>query len=123
MNILRTILFVFAILSITLVVGTRANAQDDIRKQIYKLFPQADANKDGVISASEEAAVRRQVVKRYPSSYVPSDSSAAAFSSRQELTSIMSMDGSLRVWCVSLLDRWAASRSSFSPRVQVWIAC
>jgi acetyl esterase/lipase len=41
------------------------NADDAIKKQILKLFPQADTDKDGVISNAEEAAVRRQVLKRF----------------------------------------------------------
>ena len=42
------------------------HADDAIKKQILKLFPQADTNKDGVISDEEEAALSRQVLKRYP---------------------------------------------------------
>jgi len=65
LNSLRTISFVFAVLSFTVAVEAAAHAQDDIRQQILKLFPQADTDKDGAISDAEEAAVRRQVVKRY----------------------------------------------------------
>jgi acetyl esterase len=42
------------------------NADDTTKKQILKLFPQADTNGDGVISDEEEAALSRQVLKRYP---------------------------------------------------------
>jgi hypothetical protein len=41
-------------------------ADDATRQQILKLFPQADTNKDGVISDAEEAVVSRQALKRYP---------------------------------------------------------
>ena len=44
----------------------RADANEHLKKQILKLFPQADANQDGVISDAEEAAVSRQALKRYP---------------------------------------------------------
>ncbi len=37
-----------------------------IKQQILKLFPQADTNKDGVISDAEEAVVSRRALKRYP---------------------------------------------------------
>ena len=49
-----------------LICSATVNADDAIKKQILKLFPQADTNKDGVISDEEEAAVSRQALKRYP---------------------------------------------------------
>ncbi len=53
--------------AVVLLIGSScANADDAIKKQILKLFPQADTNKDGVISDEEEAALGRQVLKRYP---------------------------------------------------------
>ena len=53
--------------AIAMLIGSSTtNADDAIRKQILKLFPQADADKDGVISDEEEAAARQQVVKRFP---------------------------------------------------------
>jgi hypothetical protein len=42
------------------------HADDAIKKKIMELYPQADTNKDGVISDEEEAALSRQVLKRYP---------------------------------------------------------
>lgn len=65
MNSLRTISLVFGVLSVTLFVEAANNAQDDIKQQILKLFPQADTDKDGVISDAEDEAVRRQVLKRF----------------------------------------------------------
>ena len=57
----------FACFPILLLIGASiVNADDATKKQILKLFPQADANKDGVISDEEEAALSRQVLKRYP---------------------------------------------------------
>ncbi|MEM7560970.1 MAG: hypothetical protein AAF394_17740, partial [Planctomycetota bacterium] len=43
-----------------------ASADDAIKRQILKLFPQADTNKDGVLSDAEEAAVSKQAMKRHP---------------------------------------------------------
>ena len=57
----------FACLTIALLPGSLCvNADDKIKSQILKHFPQADTNSDGVISDTEEAAARRQVLKRYP---------------------------------------------------------
>jgi len=57
----------FVCLAIVFLIGSPCvNADDDIKSQILKLFPQADANNDGVISDAEEAAVSRQALKRYP---------------------------------------------------------
>ena len=65
MNSLRTISIVFAVLSAIPAVEAVANPQDDIRQQLLKLIPQADNDKDGVISDAEEAAVRGQILKRF----------------------------------------------------------
>ena len=58
------------LLTLSLVAGlattTPINADDAIRTQILKLFPQADTNRDGVISDAKEAALSRQALKRYP---------------------------------------------------------
>jgi len=40
-------------------------ADDEVRQQILKLFPQADTDKDDVISDAEIAAVRTQILKRF----------------------------------------------------------
>ena len=54
----------FAIL--VLFVVSAVEADDAIKRQILKTFPQADRNKDGVISDAEEATMSRQVLKRFP---------------------------------------------------------
>lgn len=46
--------------------ATPTEADDAIRKQLLTLFPQADTDKDGVISDQEEAATRQQILKRFP---------------------------------------------------------
>lgn len=51
---------------VLLIAASSAYADDAVKQQILKLFPQADADKDGVISDAEETAVRRQVVNRFP---------------------------------------------------------
>ena len=73
MNSLRMISIVFAVLSAIPAVEAAANPQDDIRQQLLKLFPQADTDKDGVISDAEEALVRRQVLKRFSQADKDSD--------------------------------------------------
>ena len=53
--------------AILLMIGvSTCSADENIKKQILKLFPQADTDKDGVISDAEEAVVSRQALKRYP---------------------------------------------------------
>ena len=54
----------FAIL--VMIGASTCSADDNIKKQILKLFPQADTDKDGVISDAEETVVSRQALKRYP---------------------------------------------------------
>ena len=49
-----------------LAVSSASYSDDSVKQQILKLFPQADSNKDGVISDAEEAVVSRQALKRYP---------------------------------------------------------
>ena len=62
MNILRNVLLLS---SVTVMLSANASAQDELRQQIFKLFPQADTDKDGVISDAEEAVVRQQILKRF----------------------------------------------------------
>ena len=50
----------------SLVVASFTYADDGVKRQILKLFPQADTDEDGVISDTEEAAVRQQIVNRFP---------------------------------------------------------
>ena len=42
------------------------NADDTFKQQLLKLFPQADANGDGVLSDAEEAEITRRALKRNP---------------------------------------------------------
>ena len=51
---------------VLLTVSSIVNADDGIKQQILKLFPQADINKDGAISDAEGTAARRQALKRFP---------------------------------------------------------
>ena len=51
---------------VLLTVSSIVNADDEIKRQILKLFPQADTNKDGVLSDAEEAVVSQQALKRHP---------------------------------------------------------
>lgn len=55
----------FLCLLVSLTFVARTNADDSIKQQILKLFPQADTDKDGVISDAEESTVRQQILKRF----------------------------------------------------------
>lgn len=57
------ILLAIAFIGIT---SPATQADDVFRKQIIRLLPQADADGDGTISDSEEAAMTRQALKRFP---------------------------------------------------------
>ena len=50
----------------SLIAASFTYADDGVKRQILKLFPQADTDEDGVISDTEEAAVRQQIVNRFP---------------------------------------------------------
>lgn len=54
----------FAIIS--MLFATQLNADDKIKAQILKTFPQADRDGDGVLSEQEYKAVLKQVLKRFP---------------------------------------------------------
>jgi len=62
----RTIFNLASFTVVLLIVASFAKADDEVKTQILKLFPQADTDKDGAISDAEEAAARRQVVQRFP---------------------------------------------------------
>ena len=50
---------------ISLTMASPAGADDAIKKQLLKLFPQADTDKGGALSDAEETAVRQQILKRF----------------------------------------------------------
>lgn len=57
----------FRLMACTVILGaTTVIANDDFAKKILSSQPQADRDGDGVLSASEEAAVVQQILKRYP---------------------------------------------------------
>lgn len=62
----RTIFNLASFTVVLLIVASFAKADDEVKTQILKLFPQADTDKDGAISDAEEASARRQVVQRFP---------------------------------------------------------
>ena len=65
----KTLTAIFACLLIGLLFGlTAVNADDAIKQQILKRFPQADRDNDGVISDAEEAFVSKQILKAVSSS-------------------------------------------------------
>jgi len=63
----RTIQTLASIAVVLLIGSSCAHADDDpIKAKLLELFPQVDANGDGVISDAEQAAMTRQVLKRRP---------------------------------------------------------
>ncbi len=63
----KTFALNFTCFAIVLLMGSSTVIADDaIKKQILKFFPQADTNKDGVISDEEEAVASQRALKRYP---------------------------------------------------------
>lgn len=52
--------------ALSLIAASPAGASDPIAKKILELFPQADADDDGVLSAAEDAALGREVLKKFP---------------------------------------------------------
>jgi acetyl esterase len=64
---IKTVELTLVCFAVLLMIGaSTCSADEAIKKQILKLFPQADTDKDGVISDAEEAVVSRQALKRYP---------------------------------------------------------
>ncbi|MCH1440726.1 MAG: hypothetical protein L7W43_13780, partial [Rubripirellula sp.] len=58
---------IFSFIVITAFFGfTTAISDDDFAKKILSSHPQADRDGDGVLSESEQSAVVRQILKRYP---------------------------------------------------------
>ncbi len=63
----KTLALKLACFAVLVMIGASpCSADENIKKQILKLFPQADTDKNGVISDAEEAVVSRQALKRYP---------------------------------------------------------
>ena len=60
----KTSLICFVALTIS--ASSIASANDALKKKALELYPQADANGDGVLSDEEEAALSRRALKRYP---------------------------------------------------------
>ena len=56
-----------------LVFSSTACADDLIKQQILKLYPQADTDKHGVISDAEDAALSRLALKRHPNADTDGD--------------------------------------------------
>jgi haloalkane dehalogenase len=51
---------------ISLIMASPATADDAIKRQILRSFPQADTNGDGLLSDAEEAALSQKALKKYP---------------------------------------------------------
>ena len=66
-------------------------AEEDISAMILRLFPQADTNKDGVLSEKEEALVSRRAMQRYPQADVDGDGTFSEKEKKQLLQRIVSL--------------------------------
>lgn len=61
----RTFLL-FVTIALIAIMSPVAQADDSLRAQILKVLPQADIDKDGVISAKEASAISERALKRFP---------------------------------------------------------
>ena len=84
-----TVSFVFFVF---LVYGaTFSQADNTFAAKILEYFPQADTNKDGVLSDEEEAAVSRRAIQRYPKADVDGDGSLSDKEKEQLLKRVVAL--------------------------------
>ena len=65
--------------------------EDAFADKILRFFPQADTNKDGVLSDEEEAAVSRRAIQRYPKADVDGDGSLSDKEKEQLLKRVVAL--------------------------------
>ncbi len=88
-KIVLTVSFVFFVF---LVYGaTFSQADNTFAAKILEYFPQADTNKDGVLSDDEEAAVSRRAIQRYPKADVDGDGSLSDKEKEQLLKRVVAL--------------------------------
>ena len=66
-------------------------AENIFAEKILEYFPQADVNKDGVLSDEEEAAVSRRAIQRYPKADVDGDGSLSDKEKEQLLKRVVAL--------------------------------
>ena len=70
---------------------TFSQAENTFAVKILEYFPQADTNKDGVLSEDEEAAVSRRAIQRYPKADVDGDGSLSDKEKEQLLKRVVAL--------------------------------
>ena len=70
---------------------TFSQAENIFAEKILEYFPQADVNKDGVLSDEEEAAVSRRAIQRYPKADVDGDGSLSDKEKEQLLKRVVAL--------------------------------
>ena len=71
--------------------ATFSQAENIFAEKILEYFPQADVNKDGVLSDEEEAAVSRRAIQRYPKADVDGDGSLSDKEKEQLLKRVVAL--------------------------------
>ena len=70
---------------------TFSQADNTVAENILEYFPQADTNKDGVLSEDEEAAASRRAIQRYPKADVDGDGSLSDSEKEQFLRRVVAL--------------------------------
>ena len=70
---------------------TFSQAENIFAEKILKYFPQADVNKDGLLSDEEEAAASRRAIQRYPKADVDGDGSLSDKEKEQLLKRVVAL--------------------------------
>ena len=70
---------------------TFSQAENTFAVKILEYFPQADTNKDGMLSDEEEAAVSRRAIQRYPKADVDGDGSLSDKEKEQLLKRVVAL--------------------------------
>ena len=80
------VLFVFLMYGVSF-----SQAENTFAEKILEYFPQADTNKDGMLSEDEEVAVSRRAIQRYPKADVDGDGSLSAGEKEQLLRRVIAL--------------------------------
>ena len=88
-NISLTLSFIFFVFLMN--GATFSQADNTVAEKILEYFPQADTNKDGVLSEEEEAAASRRAIQRYPKADVDGDGSLSDSEKEQLLRRVIAL--------------------------------
>ena len=88
-NISLTLSFIFFVF---LMYGpTFSQADNTVAEKILEYFPQADTNKDGMLSEDEEAVMSRRAIQRYPKADIDGDGSLSEKEKEQLLKRVVAL--------------------------------